>query len=68
MKKFREWYKEVNGIEPDYDRSKSAMEWCNENGLPMIVSCTCCESTMIIFSAYIDEENYTYCPSCAGVE
>lgn len=42
--------------------------WFNENGLPMVVACTCCGSTMVSVSAWIDEDGYTYCSGCAGAE
>lgn len=48
MKTFKEWYKEVNGVEPDYETAENKLLWCKEEGLPMIVSCTCCEGTMIV--------------------
>ena len=60
MKKFKDWYKNVTGIDK--------LLWCKEEGVPMIVSCTCCESTMIVFNAFVDDEDHVYCPSCAGVE
>lgn len=50
---------------PDGDINGS---WFAENGLPMVVSCTCCGSTMCSVSAWIDPEGYTYCGSCAGEE
>ena len=68
MKKFKDWYKDVAGVEPDYETREDKLVWCNERGLPMIVACTCCESTLLIFNAFVDAEDYTYCPSCAGVE
>ena len=37
-----------------------------EYGLPMIVRCTCCETTMALPNAYIDDEGYTYCTNCKG--
>lgn len=40
--------------------------WFAENNLPMIVSCTCCGSTMALPSAMIDEDGHIYCSSCAG--
>ena len=66
MKTFKEWYKDVAGIEPDYETAENKLLWLQEREIPMIVSCTCCGSTMLIFNAYVDEEDYTYCPSCAG--
>lgn len=68
MKTFKEWYKDVAGIEPDYETREDRLVWCQERNLPMIVSCTCCGSTMVVFGAFVDEEDYIYCPSCAGVE
>lgn len=68
MKKFKDWYKDVAGIEPDYETRRDKILWCSERGLPVVVACTQCDCSMVIFSAYIDEEDNTYCPSCAGVE
>lgn len=42
--------------------------WFSENGIPMIVACSCCGMTMASPSAWIDEEGYTFCDSCADVE
>ena len=67
MKQFKDWYKEVSGKE----RSSGALHNGNrimERGLPIVVSCTCCESTLLLPGAYLDDEDYIYCPSCAGVE
>ena len=68
MKKFKDWYKDVTGIEPNYEAAKDKLLWCKEEGVPMIVSCTCCGSTMIVFNAFVDDEDHVYCSSCAGVE
>ena len=68
MKTFKEWYKDVSGVEFKRDKSEDLLKWCDERGLPAIVSCTCCESTMIVFNAFVDDEDHVYCPSCAGVE
>lgn len=68
MKKFKDWYKDVAGVEPDYETREDKFVWCIERGLPMIVSCAHCEGTLLIFNAFVDKEDYTYCPSCAGVE
>lgn len=68
MKIFKEWYKDVAGIEPDYETTENKLLWLKERDLPMIVSCTCCGGTMIIFNAFVDDEDYIYCPSCAEVE
>ena len=42
--------------------------WFAENGLPMIVACTCCGSTMMAPSAWIDSDGSCYCSDCAGAE
>ncbi len=36
------------------------------NDLPMVVSCTCCNSTLALPNAFIDGDGEIYCPSCAG--
>ena len=68
MKTFKEWYRDVSGIEPDYKNTENKLLWLKETYLPMTVSCTCCGGTMIIFNAFVDDENHVYCSSCAGVE
>ena len=42
-------------------------EWFHANHFPMVVKCYCCEMSMALPSAYIDDDGYTYCPDCAGV-
>lgn len=42
--------------------------WFAENGFPMIVACSCCGMTMASPSAWIDDDGYTYCSDCAGIE
>lgn len=64
MKTFYQWYKEVSGKDISEQKTFSD-EWFAERSLPMIVECTCCESTMALPSAFIDEEDYLYCPTCA---
>lgn len=41
--------------------------WFTEHHLPMIVRCTDCGMTMILFSAMIDDEGLLYCESCAQI-
>lgn len=67
MKSFTEWYKDVSGGQ-ELPHGNIPYEWFAKRGLPMIVDCTCCGSTMILFNSYVDEDDYTFCPSCAGVE
>ena len=64
MKNFKQWLKDNHGIEmPKGDVDAS---WFAEQGLPMIVECACCQMTMAVPNAYIDDEGYTYCSGCAG--
>lgn len=65
MKNFKDWYKEVNG--KDFDMGKCQQLLAAE-GLPMIVSCSSCLCTLLLSSAYIDDKEYIYCPSCAEAE
>lgn len=66
MKNFGDWLKENRGINlPEGNINGS---WFAENGLPMVVSCTCCGSTMCVVNAMIDEEGQTFCGHCVGVD
>jgi len=66
MKQFFDYIKETRDIEiPEGNIPGS---WFKENHLPMVVRCCCCEMTMALPSAYIDDEGYTYCSDCAGVD
>lgn len=40
--------------------------WFAENGLPMVVSCSCCGMTMALLSATIEDDGSIYCPSCSN--
>ena len=63
MKTAKEWIKEKRGIE--IPAGEISGEWFMENRLPMIVACSCCETTMILLSAMVDDDGYAYCGSCA---
>ena len=65
MKTIEQYLKEKRGIE--MPKGEINGTWFAENGLPMVVSCTCCGMTMALPSALIDDEGYIYCASCAGV-
>ena len=52
MKSFREWLKDNGGELP---KGNISGEWFAKRGLPMIVHCTCCEMTMALPSAFIDD-------------
>ena len=58
MKSFSEWLKD-NGEE--LPKGNISGTWFVEHGLPMIVECTCCGTTMTLPSAFIDNEGYTSC-------
>ena len=66
-KTFKTWLKE-NRPEVTIPEGEVPSSWFSENGLPMIVHCTCCESTMVVFSAIIDDDDYIYCSNCLDAE
>ena len=39
--------------------------WFSENGLPMIVKCSCCGMTMALPSAMVDDDGHCFCSSCS---
>lgn len=41
-------------------------KWFLENSLPMIVECCCCETTMNLFSSFINDDGEIFCHSCAN--
>ena len=63
MKTFAEWLKE--NFNEELPSGEINGRWFAERGLPMIVSCACCDMTMALPSAMIDEDGYTVCSSCA---
>ena len=40
-------------------------QWFAENRLPMIVRCCCCDTSMALPSAMLDDEGNVFCSSCA---
>lgn len=66
MKTFKEWYKNISGIEPKYEIAADKIQWLVDRGLPVIVTCTRCECPRTIFKVYFDDEDNIYCPTCAG--
>ena len=64
MKSFTEYVRD-RGI--DIPEKEIPGNWFSQHGYPMIVRCACCEMTMAIPSAWIDDDGYTYCSDCAGV-
>ena len=65
MRSFRE-YVEERGIE--MPKGNISGEWFARHGYPMVVRCACCDMTMATPSAWIDDNGYVYCTSCADVE
>ena len=62
----KRWYNEYNKRkEVDIMKTFSG-EWFAEQGLPMIVECTCCRMTMALPTAFIDDDSYIYCSTCAN--
>lgn len=55
---------EEMGVEMPKDNIPGS--WFAEHHLPMIVRCTCCDTSMALSSAMIDDDGTIYCPSCAG--
>lgn len=64
MKTFRNYIAENLGLEMPSGNIPGT--WFSENGLPMIVACTCCGMTMCSVSARIDRDGQCYCGGCAG--
>lgn len=65
MISFSEYVKQSRGVEMPHGEISGA--WFQEQRIPMVVRCTCCGMTMASPSAWIDDEGYTYCSDCAGV-
>lgn len=63
MKTAKEWILEKRGIE--IPSEKVSAEWYLNHNIPMIVACRCCETTMFVHSAMVDDDGYAYCSSCA---
>lgn len=61
---FIRWYEENH--EDNVPQGAISGNWFAERGLPIIVRCTCCGSTMALPTAYVDENLMTYCSSCVG--
>ena len=65
MKSFKDFAKENWNLE--MPKGSIPGNWFVENGIPMVVKCTCCEMTMASPSAWIDDDGYIYCGECAGI-
>ena len=65
MKSFFQ-YVRARGI--DIPEGNIPGEWFSKHGYPMVVRCSCCDMTMASPSAWINEDGYTFCGSCANIE
>ena len=66
MQSFKDYIKHHFDLE--MPKGSISGEWFSQNGIPMVVRCSCCDMTMASPSAWIDEDGYTYCETCADVE
>lgn len=66
MKTMKEYLLETRNLE--IPKEEVSGEWFIKHDLPMVVSCKCCEMSMILFSASVDEDGYCYCSCCAREE
>lgn len=64
MKTFEQYIKDEFNL--DMPKGGFPASWLTENGLPVVVHCTNCQSTMMAPACRVDEEGYTYCRCCAG--
>lgn len=66
MKTMKEYLLEKRNLEIPNEYVSG--EWFAEHNLPMVVTCKCCDMSMILFSALVDEDGYCYCSCCAREE
>ena len=64
MKSFVQYLKDE--LDEEMPKGNVDANWFINRGLPMVVECKCCQMTMALPNAFIDEEGYTYCSGCAG--
>lgn len=63
LRTMERFLKEERGIETPETVTGA---WLKERKLPLFVECACCETSMLIFSAMVNDEGFCFCPSCAG--
>ena len=66
MKSFTDYIKDRWNLE--MPKGNVSGEWFAKQSIPMVVRCSCCDMTMASPSAWVDDEGYTYCGSCANIE
>ena len=64
MKSFMKYAKDRYG---DIPENTIPGDWFVKHSLPMVVRCACCEMTMALPSAYVNNDGYTFCSDCADV-
>lgn len=62
LKTAKDWILDELGVEMPNGEING--KWFVENRLPMIVECSCCEMTMALPSALIDEDGRIFCSHC----
>lgn len=60
----KQWIKEELNIE--MPNGNIGGEWFADNKLPMIVRCTCCQMSMVLPSALVNDAGETFCQNCVG--
>ena len=63
MKTFKKWIRDELGLDLT-DQKSLGGNWFAEHGIPMIVSCTCCNDTLNVANAVIDEDKNCFCREC----
>ena len=66
MKSFKEYIEQKWNVK--VPEGNISGEWFQKNSIPMVVRCSCCDMTMASPSAWVDEDGYTFCGSCANIE
>lgn len=62
MKTFEKWFKD--NYNEEMPEGCFSLKWFEERGLPAVVRCTCCDSTMLLPNSIVAEDGSIYCPSC----
>lgn len=66
MESFKDYALRTRGVTMPQGTVPST--WFYENDFPMVVRCCCCDMSMALPSAWVDDQGYTYCSDCAGVD
>lgn len=66
MKNAQRYIEEELGIK--FPKGDITGEWFAEHFLPMVVACSCCQTTMVLPSALIDTDGQIFCHNCVDEE